>query len=223
MLKFVTHSKRTLRIAQAFGWHPGARYTNLRDVREIDRLSFLDIDWRNYDYRRHLAVAKEYRPFLTVARDIESIADLPEILDEAWHLLEYSQNVIVVPKDPALADRMEIDIPAKFILGYSVRTRYGGTLIPPACFRRPTHLLGGRPDVQRRLAALMPVVSFDCNRFTLDAGFGDYFDGQIFRPHPVGGYSRCLVDSIANITDIWSSYETRPGADLWLKIATLKS
>jgi hypothetical protein len=189
----------------------------------MDRLCFLDIDWKNYNYRRHIAVAQEYRPFLTVARDIESIAELPAILDEAWHLAEFSQNVIVVPKDPGLADRLDIDIPARFILGYSVQTRYGGTPIPPACFRRPTHLLGGRPDVQRRLAALMPIVSFDCNRFTLDAGFGDYFDGHIFRPHPVGGYSQCLAESIANITEIWSSYEVKPGAESWLKTATLRS
>src|SRR5205814_328326 len=112
----------------------GARYTNLRDVREMDRLCFLDIDWKNYDYRRHIAVAREHRPFLTVARDIESITDLPAILDEAWQLAEFSQNVIVVPKDTRLADRLETDIPAQFILGYSVQTRYGGTLIPPGCF-----------------------------------------------------------------------------------------
>ena len=56
------------------------------------------------------------------------------------------------------------------------------------CVRRPVHLLGGRPDVQRRLAELMPVFSIDTNRFTLDAAFGDYFDGEMFRPHPIGGY-----------------------------------
>jgi hypothetical protein len=52
----------------------------------------------------------------------------------------------------------------------------------------------------------MPVVSIDCNRFTLDACFGDYFDGEIFRPHPRGGYIRCLTDSISNITDLWNDY-----------------
>jgi hypothetical protein len=48
-------------------------------------------------------------------------------------------------------------------------------------FKRPVHLLGGRPDVQRLLAEIMPVVSLDCNRFTLDTAFGDYFDGDKFR------------------------------------------
>jgi len=97
-------------------------------------------------------------------------------------------------------------IPATFTLGYSVPTRYGGTTLPPEVFRRPVHLLGGRPDVQRRLADRMHVISIDCNRFTLDAMFGDYFDGSIFRPHPSGGYHVCLKDSIENINTLWNNY-----------------
>lgn len=69
--KFVNHSKRVGNIARAFGWLPGARYTNLRDVRSFDRLGFLDIEWMGYDFRRHLASAKRTRPLITVARDIE--------------------------------------------------------------------------------------------------------------------------------------------------------
>jgi hypothetical protein len=42
--------------------------------------------------------------------------------------------------------------------------------------------------VQRKLGDAMPVFSIDANRFTLDAAFGDYFDGEIFRRHPVGGF-----------------------------------
>src|SRR2546423_413471 len=85
------------------------------------------------------------------------------------------------------------------IVGYSVPTKYGRTGIPLQYFRgRKVHLLGGRPDVQRKIACSLDVVSLDLNRFTLDAKFGDYFDGEIFRPHPVGGYHRCLRDSIRN-------------------------
>ena len=60
----------------------------------------------------------------------------------------------------------------------------------------------------------MPVVSFDCNRFTLDAAFGDYFDGETFRPHPVGGYDRCIIDSVKSINKLWASYEL-PVEALW--------
>jgi hypothetical protein len=216
VLKFVTHSKRVWRAAKKLGWLPGARYTNLRDVRTSEVLGFLDIELKNYNFEKHISAARSARPSLTVARDVESRSELFRILDEAEGLSEFCRAVIVVPKDPALARDMNRVIPQKFLLGYSVPTRYGRTPIPPSCFGRPTHLLGGRPDVQRKLAEHLPVVSFDCNRFTLDAAFGDYFDGEIFRPHPRGGYQRCLNASLKNITQLWSSYRPCKEANEWL-------
>jgi hypothetical protein len=53
---------------------------------------------------------------------------------------------------------------------------------------------------------VMRVVSFDCNRFTVDAAYGKFFDGGRFRRHPVGGYTRCLADSISNIDRLWHDY-----------------
>ncbi|HMF24552.1 MAG TPA: DUF6610 family protein, partial [Pseudolabrys sp.] len=186
--RFINHSFRVANLARRHGWLPGARYTNLRDIRRFERLGFLDIDWKNYSFKRHLSAARSTNPMLTVARDIENIDDLWQTLDEAHELRRYANDVIIVPKDPRLGDRLDEAIPPEFLLGFNVPTRYGGTLIPTAAFRRPVHLLGGRPDVQRRLASVLPVVSIDCNRFTLDASFGDYFDGGCFRPHPQGGY-----------------------------------
>ncbi len=58
----------------------------------------------------------------------------------------------------------------------------------------------------------MNVISVDCNRFTLDAEFGDYFDGETFRPHPKGGYKRCLRASILNINRLWETYNARKAA-----------
>ncbi len=156
------------------------------------------------------------RPLLTIARDIEKVDTLPRILYEAEQLSKICPYVVLVPKDPALSALIDTEIPEHYVLGYSVPTRYGGTVIPPEMFTRPTHLLGGRPDVQRALAAKIPVVSFDCNRFTLDAAFGDYFDGEIFRPHPLGGYENCIRDSLRNITKLWGSYEPKGKAREWL-------
>ena len=207
ILKFVAHSHRVLRIASRFGWLPGARYTNLRDIRKCDRVGFLDIEWQNYSFRRHIEAARATRPLVTVALDVNDPRQLPRILDQAFELGVYSDRVIIVPKHPGLKNKLERQIPRNFLLGYSVPTRYGGTLIPPRFFTRPVHLLGGRPDVQRKLAEIMPVASIDCNRFTLDAAFGDYFDGEIFRPHPLGGYERCIRESIRNINLIWKSYK----------------
>jgi hypothetical protein len=211
-IKFVAHSKRVLDIAAKHGWKPGARYTNTRDVRHtrFSGIGFLDIHWKRYDFTRHLAAAQKLRPLLTVARDIESICQLDAVLDEASQLLRHARYVVLVPKDPLLHMRFEELLPPGYLLGYSVPTRYGGTTLSPENFTRPVHLLGGRPDVQRRIASLMPVASVDCNRFTLDAGFGDFFDGETFRPHPEGGYENCLNDSISNINHCWADYNATP-------------
>jgi hypothetical protein len=203
---FANHSRRVLKHAEAFGWLPGARYTNLRDIRSFKQVGFLDIDWKNYNFSRHLEVAKLTKPLVTVARDVEDMRNLQGILKQADKLLEHSKRVVVAPKDLRLSSRLMSAIPDHFVLGYSVPTGYGGTRIPPDCFQRPVHLLGGRPDVQRRLAERMPVVSIDCNRFTLDAAYGDYFDGETFRPHPIGGYDRCIRASLKNITALWTDY-----------------
>ena len=205
--KFVSHSKQVVRIARRFGWQPGARYTNLRDVRSFDRLGFLDIDWKNYSFKRHLAAARETRPKLTVARDITDRRLVARILDEAEALQEFAETILVVPKSRSLAPDLDSLIPDHFLLGYSVPTKYGKCSIPLSAFTRPVHLLGGRPDVQRRLASRLDVVSLDCNRFTLDATFGDFFDGDKFRPHPAGGYETCIRESLRNMNKIWRDYE----------------
>lgn len=209
VLKFIAHSKKAISIAQNYGWYPGARYTNLRDVKtfKFSSTGFLDIDWKNYDFQRHLDVVAQHRPRLTIARDIECIFQVDAILKEAEKLSEYSLHVAVVPKDPKLNGRLHELIPAEYILGYSVPTRYGGTKVSMESFDRPVHLLGGRPDTQRQLARCLKVFSLDCNRFTFDARFGDYFDGETFRPHPIGGYECCLHDSILNINKLWHDYE----------------
>ena len=45
-----------------------------------------------------------------------------------------------------------------------------------------------------------------------DIGFlpnGDFFDGERFRPHPRGGYRRCLRDSVQHIDRLWRTYRVR--------------
>lgn len=174
---------------------------------DFEGQGFLDIDWKNYDFVRHLDAAAEKRPRITIARDIECIFQMDSILKEAERLSEFSTHVALVPKDPLLNGRLTELIPHNYILGYSVPTKYGGTEVSIESFDRPVHLLGGRPDVQRRLGAILDVFSLDCNRFTLDARFGDYFDGCKFKPHPEGGYMNCLRDSIININKLWEEYE----------------
>lgn len=206
--KFICHSYHVSSIAMSLGWFPGARYTNLRDIRKYDRLGFLDIDWVSYNYQRHLKVTKDTRPMFTVARDILNIAELDEVLSQAHELSQWADNVIIIPKDPKLITMLPDVIPTQFILGYSVPTKYGKTTLPFKCFRkRRVHLLGGHPLRQRSIARYMNVISLDCNRFTIDATYGDYFDGQIFKPHLVGGYTNCIKDSIISINELWKNYD----------------
>lgn len=208
ILKFIAHSKKAISIAQQHGWRPGARYTNLRDVKSFDfeGHGFLDIDWKNYDYSRHIDACALKKPKITIARDVECIFELDKILREAEELSKYAELVAIVPKDPQLNGRLTELIPEQFVLGYSVPTKYGGTEVNISSFERPVHLLGGRPDVQRKLADSLKVFSLDCNRFTYDARFGDYFDGKKFRPHPKGGYEHCIECSLININKLWSDY-----------------
>lgn len=206
VLKFVTHSKKVQQLAREKGWRPGARYTNLRDVRDLEKVEFIDIDWKNYDFDRHYYAVRISKPMLTVARDIEETVDFDNIMREAERLETHSKYVVIVPKNASLAETMENDVPNKYIFGYSTPTKYGGTKIDKKHFKRPVHILGGRPDIQRRIADHMNVFSFDCNRFTYDARYGDYFDGTRFVPHPAGGYELCLTESIDNINKLWQNY-----------------
>jgi hypothetical protein len=155
-----------------------------------------------------LSAVRATEPFMTVARDVENYRHLPKILDQAAELARFADYVIVVPKDTRMAEKLADVIPPQYLLGYSVPSRYGATSLPATAFgSRPVHLLGGRPDIQRQFAKVLNVVSIDGNRFTLDARYGDFFDGERFRPHPKGGYRRCLKDSIINIEMLWKSYK----------------
>lgn len=202
--RFLCHGKPTLKIAARFGWLPSARYTNLRDIRGFDRVGMIDIDWAEYDFKKHLQAVKDTRPMVTVAQDLQHRRNLARVLDQASELSLFCSRVAVVPKDPSLAESLLEIVPSSFMLGYSVPTRYGATSIAPRCFgKRPVHLLGGRPDVQFQLSKTLNVFSFDGNRFTLDAGYGDYFKRDRFVPHPTGGYYECIRSSLAEINKLW--------------------
>lgn len=205
-IKFAAHSKLVQDITTAYGWLPAARYTNLRDVRSYPSLGFLDIDWKHYDLDAHVRAAEKTRPHITIARDIENIDDLECILSEADRLLDFSERVAVVPKDVKFNETGIASLmPARFMLAYSVPSRYGGTDVQPHHFDRETHLLGGSPAKQLDLANKLQVYSLDCNRFTIDAKFGDRFDGSRFVNARHLGYRECLRQSVIAINEAWDT------------------
>jgi N-acetylglutamate synthase-like GNAT family acetyltransferase len=207
-LRIMCHGRHTLRIAREFGWLPGARYTNLRDLREFKDIGLIDIDWKNYDFQRHLDAVRRTRPRITIARDVSKASDLDNTLAQAAELARWAQKVVIVPKDRKLGPRLASIVPESFLLGYSVPTKYGRTDIPLAWFDgRPVHLLGGRPDRQYELSKILNVFSVDGNRITLDAQYGDYFVGDRFVRHPVGGYHACIRASLRVANGLWASAE----------------
>ncbi len=207
-IKIISHSKKITQIASNHGWYAGAKYTNYRDIRNIEKVALVDIDWINYDFHKHLEMVKITNPFFTVARDIFKTKDLSTIVKQANELKKYVEYIIFVPKKKGIISIIASNFNNNFILGFSVPSKYGMTNVSVDEFRNyPVHLLGGRPDLQRKLANELNVVSIDGNRLTLDAKYGDYFDLETFRPHPLGGYKRCIQESIKNINLLWSDYE----------------
>ncbi|MEW2919357.1 DUF6610 family protein [Ruegeria sp. ANG10] len=204
------HSKTVGSIAAQHGWLVGARYTNLRDIKTFSEIGLIDIDWKNYDFEKHMWAVKKTKPLVTIARDLEDIEQSEEVFSQAAQLAKHAHNVCIVPKDLKLTGQVNSFVPEQFMLGYSTPTKYGGTQLPLTDFvNRPIHILGGRPDVQRELASSLQIFSLDVNRFSLDARFGDYFNGSRFVPHPIGGYLRCLEDSIKNISSMWEVSDGR--------------
>lgn len=204
-LRVMSYGRKGLDIALKYGWFVGARYTNLRTIRGLNQIGLIDIDWKNYDFDKHLEALKVHRPYLTVAMDILSRQSLPRILKQADVLSKWSEKVVIVPKDPGLGKNFTQKIPKHYVLGYSVPSSYGGTTIPLEWFgEREIHLLGGRPDTQFDLASKLNVHSLDSNRIAVDARYGRYFDGKRFQKHPTWGFYECLDASLSGINKLWA-------------------
>jgi uncharacterized protein DUF6610 len=216
VLKIVIHGRDVQRLAATYGWGNGARYTNLRDIREHHPIAFIDIDWKNYSFDLHLKAVKRVQPFITVMKDIEEENDFTKVVSRSKLFFEWTEYVILVPKFKAWKAKFERHLTERHIIGYSVPTRYGSTTIGLSKIDHPVHLLGGRPDRQRDLGLMGNVVSIDCNRFTLDAAFGDYFDGVKYNYERCLSYQECLARSIQGIDFAWSSYIPSNEAKMFL-------
>jgi len=143
------------------------------------KLIFVDNDFHDYDHQVHLDFVKEHRPKYATARDVmtkeqcrEAGVDyysLEQILEMGEELNEYAENVIVIPKYDCIDD-----IPAKYMLGYSIPTSYGGTPLPLGAFEgRNVHLLGGSWKQQRNALEILgdDIVSVDNNQLLLMARY----------------------------------------------------
>jgi hypothetical protein len=206
VLKIVTHGRHVQQLAANRGWGCGARYTNLRDIREQHAIAMIDINWKRYSYQHHVAALQKVRPFMTVVRDIEDETQYENALSAADEFFNWVEYVILVPKFVNWSRKHERGLTNRHIVGFSVPTRYGSTALNIGKIGHQIHLLGGRPDKQRQLAAGANIVSIDCNRFTLDATFGDYFNGSKYIYSRKLDYENCLIESMSGIDQAWSDY-----------------
>ena len=142
------------------GWLYGAQLPNAAHFSP----AFVDQDWNNPVRERYLAALREHRPRWATVLDLERREQLNEVLgwaEDAAALVQ--ESIIIIPKAFGIVDLLPNVIGGrKVVLGYSVRTTFGGTTVPYHEFgRRPVHLLGGSPKAQLNAARFLNVVSAD--------------------------------------------------------------
>jgi hypothetical protein len=162
-------------MAITMGWQYGINSKDNRVCKYADisnhKVVFVDNPYSDYVHRKHLEVVKKIKPKYATVRDIMSKEQcleagieyypLEQILDWAEEIIEYCENVIIIPKIDVL-DR----ISEKYMLGYSIPTSHGGTELPIKAFSgRKVHLLGGSPNAQIAYWSEIPndVISLDNN------------------------------------------------------------
>lgn len=124
------------------------------------RVSMLDNNFKDYNHQQHCTEIKFHKPLVATVLDITKDVDINWVLKCAREISNYCGRVILIPKTQFI-----LPTDFSFWLGYSVPTRYGGTLVPFSFFTKPTHLLGGSPQDQIICASkLKNVVSLDGNR-----------------------------------------------------------
>ena len=126
---------------------------------------FADQDWKRPNRQRYMAALAEHRPHMASVIDLESAAQLGEVLDWAEETAQWVEIVMIIPKAFGIIPHLPRRIAGADVrLGYSVPTSHGGTEVPVWEFDGwPVHLLGGSPHAQMRLTHYIHVVSADGN------------------------------------------------------------
>lgn len=145
-------------------------------------LYFADQDFKRPRYTGYIRALRKYRPIMASVLDIMEWRRWDEYLMRAEEISQYCQVVMFVPKLNGVIKQLEIEFPNKKIngkeirLGYSIKTRYGGTDVPTKEFEGwSVHLLGGSPIEQLKKSTEMSVVSCDGNYAQLMSGYCQFF------------------------------------------------
>jgi hypothetical protein len=177
------------------------------------KILFVDCDYKKYNQKKHLDSVKEFRPKYATVRDIMSqdqcakdgieYFSFEQIIDYAYELNEYAENVILIPKIDVINQ-----IPDNFMLGFSIPTSHGGTTMPIEKFgNHKVHLLGGSWKAQLDYITRYDfIVSCDNNMLNKRAIYGQFVwpNGEIgdlmkLNLKPVNHWHVATVLSFGNI------------------------
>ncbi|QWY84440.1 ParB-like nuclease domain protein [Mycobacterium phage Knocker] len=210
-------------LAYRLGWEPGCISTSASSIRRYQqtpnpkRIAFIDNEWHGYEHAPHVAAIAEFGPKYATVRDLLTpeqaeeagveYYDIPATLAMAEDIAPNTENVILIPKYDCMADLPREIGGRRVVLGYSVRSSYGGTPVSAKAFAGwPTHLLGGTWKDQRALLNVLgdDVVSLDNNLILKGGTFGTYYkgDGTSGNIQDVLGYpsfTMAVATSLANI------------------------
>lgn len=132
---------------------------------------FADQDWKNPDLPSYKRTVIEKGVQVCTVLDWERAEQKDEVFGWAEELAPYVKRLVIIPKVSGTIDEVPESIGGtEVILGYSVPTKYGATLVPIGEFgNKKVHLLGGSPRKQLDLYDKMNVVSVDCNYISMKA------------------------------------------------------
>lgn len=210
-------------LAFRLGWEPGCISTSAGSIKRYlttpnpKRLAFIDNEWHGYEHQPHVDAVATYTPKYATVRDILTreqaqaagveFYDLDQTMAMAQDIAPHTDNVILIPKYDCMADLPREIGGKRVVLGYSVRSSYGGTPVSAKAFAGwPVHLLGGTWKDQRALLNLLgdDVVSLDNNLILKGGTFGTYYrgDGTSGNVTDVLGYpsfTMAVATSLSNI------------------------
>lgn len=161
------------------------------------RPHFLDYPFTNESatFEDHLAAAERHRPHITTAPDVEKGRELTDVVSMGDKLLDYSDNVIIVPKTCH-----PTDIPDRFRVGLTVGNF--GSMAPWGLYEYASvdsiHVLGGTPNEQMAVVSHgLNVDSMDSYTLGVRAQYG-MWDG-VAKDAPDGwDYKKRLQESLTN-------------------------
>ncbi len=204
-------NKKLMQIAYECGYLLGIR-SDLLDFNYP--ISFVDIDYKQPDFEKHIEVVKKHSPKYATVPDLSetriSEQDIERALQQAEQLSSYCEIPLIVPK---LSSQLHF-IPRQYAIAYSVPTSYGGAKYGLWKLEgRRVHLLGGSPHEQMKLRRyLTGVQSVDGNMAQkMAVQFAKYWQGGKWRDHPQRGqgiedlYFDCWQRSCQNIYQYWKS------------------